>query len=90
MSHTDTGDGRSVVGAFDAKTHLASLLDLVAKGEVITITKYGVPVARLAPVDRSTTRLGREALFAAVDAFRESHPLPEGMTTRDLIDEGRR
>ncbi len=44
-----------IVGAFEAKTHLSSLLDAAENGEVITITKRGRPVARLmppAPVDR--------------------------------------
>ena len=38
------------VGAYEAKTHLPALLDQVAKGEQITITKHGVPVAQLVPV----------------------------------------
>lgn len=37
------------VGAYEAKTHLASLLDRVADGETITITRHGVPVAVLTP-----------------------------------------
>ena len=39
------------VGAYEAKTHLSSLLDRVAQGETITITKHGVPVAELRPVE---------------------------------------
>ena len=35
------------VGAFEAKTHLSSLLDRVAEGEEVVITKHGKPVARL-------------------------------------------
>lgn len=37
------------VGAFEAKTHLAALLDAVSAGEQITITRHGRPVARLLP-----------------------------------------
>jgi prevent-host-death family protein len=37
------------VGAYEAKTHLAQLLKRVARGETITITRHGVPVAVLAP-----------------------------------------
>jgi len=37
------------VGAFEAKTHLSSLLDKVAGGEEVVITKHGKPVARLVP-----------------------------------------
>ncbi len=42
------------IDAFEAKTHLFRLLNAAEKGEVITITKRGRPVARLmptAPVD---------------------------------------
>ena len=39
----------SVVGAFEAKNTLGSLLDRVEKGEEIVITRHGKPVARLTP-----------------------------------------
>ncbi len=39
------------VGAYEAKTHLPKLLERVLKGERITITKHGVPVAVLQPPD---------------------------------------
>ena len=39
------------VGAYEAKTHLPKLLERVMKGERITITKHGVPVAVLGPAD---------------------------------------
>lgn len=38
------------IGAFEAKTHLSALLDRVERGEELTITRRGVPVARLVPV----------------------------------------
>ena len=31
------------VGAFEAKTHLSALLDRVAAGEEVVITKHGSP-----------------------------------------------
>jgi prevent-host-death family protein len=37
------------VGAFEAKTHLSRLLDQVAGGETIFITKHGKRVAELRP-----------------------------------------
>ena len=37
------------IGAFEAKTHLPKLLDRVARGESLTITRHGRPVARLVP-----------------------------------------
>ena len=39
----------SSVGAFEAKTHFSQLLDKVANGETITITRHGEPVAQLIP-----------------------------------------
>ncbi len=76
------------LGAYEAKTHLPRLLDEVAGGETITITKHGVPVAMLVPVGR----FGSPRVGEAVDglrAFRARHRL-DGVTIRDLIDEGRR
>ena len=35
------------VGAFEAKTKLSELLDAVERGEEVTITRRGEPVARL-------------------------------------------
>lgn len=40
----------TTIGAFEAKTHLSALLDRAAKGESFTITRHGMPVARLLPV----------------------------------------
>ena len=44
----------------EAKTHLSRLLEAVRRGEEITITRYGVPVARLVP---ATAPAGRELGF---------------------------
>ena len=39
------------IGAYEAKTHLPRLLDRVVRGESLTITRHGRPVARLVPVE---------------------------------------
>ena len=44
----------TVVGAFEAKTHLSALLDRVGHGQVYVITKRGRPVAELRPVPGQT------------------------------------
>ncbi|HEY6056464.1 MAG TPA: type II toxin-antitoxin system prevent-host-death family antitoxin [Candidatus Limnocylindrales bacterium] len=75
------------IGAYEAKTHLPRLLDDVAKGETITITKHGVPVAVLSPAGTRPV-LDVDAAIAGLRAFRAEHPLI-GTTVRDLIDEGR-
>lgn len=76
------------IGAYEAKTHLPRLLDEVANGEAITITKHGIAVAVLGPASTRPTQTAHDAI-AGLRAFRRAHPL-EGLSLRDLIDEGRR
>lgn len=76
------------VGSYEAKTHLPRLLEEVAGGATITITKHGVPVAVLVPPVSSRTSSVRDAA-GGLRAFRARHHLG-GMTIRQLIDEGRR
>jgi prevent-host-death family protein len=76
------------VGAYEAKTHLPRLLDEVAKGERITITKHGHPVAVLVPVETVGAR-DVEAVIARFREFRKGNRL-DGLSIRDLINEGRR
>jgi prevent-host-death family protein len=40
----------TVVGLYDAKTHLSRLVDRAADGEEIVIAKNGVPLAKLVPL----------------------------------------
>ena len=54
------------IGAFEAKTHLPRLLDRVAHGESLTITRHGKPVARLVPVNADRSR-AREAAARIVE-----------------------
>jgi prevent-host-death family protein len=56
------------VGAFEAKNKLGQLLDLVERGEEVTITRHGKEVARLVPVKHS---FNREEARAAVRRIRE-------------------
>jgi prevent-host-death family protein len=76
------------VGSYDAKTRLPELLKRVAKGERITITRHGVPVAVLQPPE-TTQRPAPEKAIAALRRFRAKHALA-GLTLRQLIEEGRR
>ena len=76
------------VGAYEAKTHLAQLLKRVSRGERITITKHGVPVALLVPAAATGARPIAETI-AALRRLRAAHRL-DGLRLRDMIDEGRR
>ena len=78
------------VGSFEAKTHLPQLLERVAQGEEFTITKHGKPVARLVPIQPAKAKPDVRAAVEAMKQFREGHTLGEGLTVRDLIEEGRR
>lgn len=77
------------VGSLEAKTHLPALLDRVQKGERITITEHGIPVAMLVPVPAQADE-DRRQVIAELKEFGRGRKLPEGMTIRDLITEGRR
>ena len=76
------------VGAFEAKTHLSALLERVARGERFTLTRHGVPIALLVPVEPSA-KPEREAAIRALEEFGKGRRL-KGMTIRQLIEEGRR
>ena len=78
------------VGTFEAKTHLSALLERVAKGETITITRNGVPVARLAPLTRQhrRPRLSHREVVDGMRALRERIK-PGTINIEDLIAEGR-
>ena len=42
----------STIGAYEAKTKFSELLERVEKGERVTITKHGRPVATMIPAQR--------------------------------------
>ncbi len=48
----------TTVNIYDAKTHFSDLIDQVAKGEEIVISRRGKPVARLAPLPGRGIRFG--------------------------------
>jgi prevent-host-death family protein len=79
----------ATVGSYEAKTHLPALLERVQAGERITITKHGVPVAILVPAGKRGKKDTREVI-AQLKAFGRGRKLPNGVTVRDLIAEGRR
>ena len=75
------------IGAYEAKTHLSELLERVAGGETITITRHGMPVAVLTPVQQGPGRSAAE-LVDELRQLRQGVHL-DGLSIRDLIDEGR-
>jgi prevent-host-death family protein len=76
------------VGAYEAKTQLSKLLERVMKGERITITKHGVPVAILQPPDSGKSG-DTKHVIAEIRKFRKKNSL-KGHSLKDLLEEGRR
>lgn len=77
----------SMVGSFEAKTHLPQRLERVSRGERITITKHGRPVAMLVrpPVQEADI----EETVRKLIAFGKGRSLG-GLTIREMIEEGQR
>lgn len=74
------------VGAYEAKTHLPRLLEQVAAGASVTITKHGHAVARLVPAGDARP---------VGDVIDEMAAARRGVTLgrislKKLIEEGRR
>ena len=76
------------VGAFEAKTHLSSLLDKVTQGEDVLITRRGLPVARLVSA-KQTQRTKTESVIEELRALRVGMKL-DRLNWKELRDEGRR
>lgn len=74
------------VGAFEAKTHLSALLDKVAAGEEVVITRHGRSVARLVRAE-DADRDNLDAVIARLKALRAGTVL--GSDWKALRDEGR-
>ena len=77
------------IGVFEAKTHLSSLLDRVAKGEKITITRHGMPVAILAPVGEIGQKLSHADIVKGMRILR-GRVKPGRTSVREMVQQGRR
>ncbi len=76
------------VSTFEAKSRLSALLAEVARGIEVTITKRGVPVAKLVPV---APVFDREKARRAAAGLREASRgvALDGLKIKDLVNEGR-
>ncbi len=82
----------SEIGAFEAKNTLGSLLDRVAKGEEIVITRRGTPVAKLVPANPGFNREKARAAVQGLLALRAKLKGPPltWEEIKQMRDEGRR
>ena len=76
------------VALYEAKNRLSGLLDEVATGKQVTITRHGKVVAKLVPVDYGFDRT--KAIQAAKTLFeiRKGVTLG-GLPIKELVNEGR-
>jgi prevent-host-death family protein len=80
------------VGAFEAKTKLAELLDKVEAGETVTITRHGKEVAKLVPANASAQQQKRREAVEEILRWRvgKDRGAKPGSTIAELIKAGRR
>ena len=77
-----------LVSTVHAKNNLSALLGEVERGGEVTITKRGVPIARLVP---ATPDVDRDRAQRAAVGLREASLGVKlgGISIKDLVDEGR-
>jgi prevent-host-death family protein len=78
------------VGSYEAKTHLPQLLERVARGEKIVITKHGQPVAMLVPAPAENKKDVKQVIAEFRAYSKRQRRTLGGLTIREMIDEGRR
>jgi prevent-host-death family protein len=79
----------SSVGSFQAKTHFSSLLNRAANGEVIEITRRGIPVAQLVPAPVGDQRRSIKEIIEELQHFSKGRRLGK-LSIRQMIEKGRR
>jgi prevent-host-death family protein len=77
------------VGAFEAKNKLGTLLEWVANGEEVLITRHGKAVAKLVPATPTFDRAkARQAARGLLETSR-GITLGARLKSKDLVNEGR-
>jgi prevent-host-death family protein len=76
------------IGISEAKTHFSALLDRVAKGETITITRRGIPAAMLVRVSASQRKLSHLEIVEGMRDLRRRVKTAK-MSVREMIHAGR-
>jgi prevent-host-death family protein len=79
---------KTEIGAYEAKTRLAELLQQVKTGKQFTITNRGKAVADLIP-SQHTRQKNKAAAIQRFTTFMQQHPIKDRINIRELLDEGR-
>jgi prevent-host-death family protein len=72
----------AIVGLAEAKNKLSELIDRVARGEEITITRHDQAIARLVPA-RRPSHAEAERAIDALQALRARNPVR--LTTEEIL-----
>lgn len=78
-------------GMREARARLSALIDLAHKEREVILTRRGVEVARIVPIEQREpqTKESAQKAIEEMRKFRAAHPL-RGFTIKQLIREGRR
>ncbi len=76
------------VGLFEAKQKLSELVRRAGQGERIGITMRGKLTAEIGPAQQEQVNL--KEVFERIEKIRRKVKPHPGITTKDLIEEGRR
>jgi len=79
--------------AFDAKNRLGELLDRVFRGQEITITRHGIEIARVVPIERGRTLQIETALKHVKSLRDELRSAGNSLSVNEILgyrNEGRR
>ena len=74
------------VGTYEAKKRLSELLRRASEGETITITKHGVPLAKIEPI-ATRKRKDRRKIIDRIKEFRKGRTTG-GMSIKEMMHEG--
>ena len=81
------------VGIFEAKTHLSNLIEEVARGDEVVITRHGAPVAKLVRYipqpDPAIVARRRQALLEVRELVKKRGTRISPQEIKSWIDEGR-
>ncbi len=78
------------VGLFEAKQKLSELVERASRGERIGITRRGKLAAEIVPARNEPDANTINEIFDSIEKIRRRAKPLRGVTTKDLIEEGRR
>jgi prevent-host-death family protein len=73
----------------EAKKHFSNVLNRVARGARVTITRRGVPVALLLPLQREPNKLSHQEVVEGMKDLRE-RVKQSNLSVGQMVSEGRK